>query len=176
MSDDEKLAARRSRDGRGVVFGSSATLFDAAHSLIAAPLDYQTIVITLQGSSPSLSSGASALSAASGFVNGQATAPATTVSPAPYTLTAEQLQAFTRSGAAARVPLRRTGRARFRNDAVEPAACSKATDWAIMPTGDGPPANVDPSVRTWSEYDAALKTLNRGGARWHLVPAHELSC
>ena len=31
-----------------------------------------------------------------------------------------------------------------------------------------------PEVRTWSEYRAALATLNRGGARWQVVPLHEL--
>ena len=42
-----------------------------------------------------------------------------------------------------------------------------------MPIGEGRPRTVDPGVRTWSEYQAALSALNRGGARWQLVPAHE---
>jgi hypothetical protein len=33
---------------------------------------------------------------------------------------------------------------------------------------------MDPGVRTFSEYQGALKFLNRGAARWQLVPAHEL--
>jgi len=29
-------------------------------------------------------------------------------------------------------------------------------------------------VRTWSEYQGALKALNRSAARWQLLPTHEL--
>jgi hypothetical protein len=31
-----------------------------------------------------------------------------------------------------------------------------------------------PTLRTWSENRAALTLLNRGGANWLMVPAHEL--
>ena len=81
---------------------------------------------------------------------------------------------FTRIGAAARAPVRHVGRARFRNDSVEGAASFAPKRWTIMPNGDGPAATVDPDVRTWSEYQAVLKVVNRGGARWQIVPAHEI--
>ena len=153
MSDDEKLVAPsfESMDA-GCVFGDANTVFDPTQ-IIPAPLEYQPISITLPGSS---SGGAH------------------TAAPAPYTLSAAQLHAFTRSGAAARAPVRRVGRARFRNDSVEGAARVTPTRWTIMPNGDGPAATVDPGVRTWSEYHAALKTLNRAAARWQIVPAHEV--
>jgi len=153
MSDDEKLAAPsfESMDA-GYVFGDAHTTFDPAQ-VIPAPLEYEPIPITLEGSPSRVPS---------------------TAAPAPYTLSADQLQAFTRSGAAARAPVRRVGRARFRNDSVEAAASFTPKRWTIMPNGEGPAATVDPGVRTWSEYHAALKALNRGSARWQIVPAHEV--
>ena len=50
----------------------------------------------------------------------------------------------------------------------------KAPRWAIVPLADGAPPPVDATLRTWSEYRAALDTLNRGGAQWQVVPLHEL--
>jgi hypothetical protein len=44
-----------------------------------------------------------------------------------------------------------------------------------MPLTEGAAASVDPGVRTWSEYRAALATLNRGAANWQMVPTHELA-
>jgi hypothetical protein len=32
-----------------------------------------------------------------------------------------------------------------------------------------------PTLRTWSENRAALTLLNRGGANWLMVPAHEFN-
>jgi hypothetical protein len=166
MSDDEKLAAPsfESMDA-GCVFGSATTVIDPAQ-VIAAPLEYQTIVI---GASPaqvatSTPHGATATPAA----------PGSAAAPTTYTLTAPQLQSFSRSGSAARAPLRRVGRARFRNDLVKAGATLKPKHWTIMPKADGTAATVDPSVRTWSEYQAALKAVNRGGAHWQLLPTYEL--
>jgi hypothetical protein len=85
-----------------------------------------------------------------------------------------QLQSLSRSGAVGRAPLRRVGRARFRNDLVQVGATLKPKRWTIMPKGDGIAATVAPSVRTWSEYQGALKALNRSAARWQLLPTHEL--
>jgi hypothetical protein len=153
MEDDEKLAAPSSESmDAGCVFGDAAVAFDATQ-IIPAPLDYQIIAITLQGAT--------------------STAPPSAQPPA-YTLSVAHLQLFTRSGAAARAPVRRVGRARFRNDAVDAGARFDDPRWAIVPTGDGPAATVDPNVRTYSEYQAAAKNLNRTGARWQVVPAHEL--
>ena len=153
MSDDEKLAAPSSESmDAGYVFGDAQIVFDPAQ-VIPAPLEYEVIAITLDGSS--------------------STAPAS-AAPAPYRLTAAQLQTFTRSGAAARAPVRRVGRARFRNDSAAGAASFAPTRCMIMPNGDGPAATVDADVRTWSEYHAALNVLNRGAARWQIVPAREV--
>jgi hypothetical protein len=156
MTDDEKLAAAsfESMDA-GSVFGDAHVVFDSAQ-VILAPLEYEPISITLEGSSS------------------PGTPASSTTAPAPYTLSPDQLQLFTRSGAAARAAVRRVGRARFRNDAVEGAAALTAERWTIVPNGEGPAATVDPAVRTLSEYQAALRTLNRGGARWQVVPVHEL--
>jgi hypothetical protein len=159
MSDDEKLSAPsfEAMDG-GYVFTSTATRFDP-QEIIASPVGYHTITV---GAQPSPPAGAAVQTAAAS-------------APAPYTMTPEQLQAFSRSGAASRAPLRRVGRARFRNDAVIPNAKVKPAQWAIVPRGAGAPATLDPSVRTWSDYQAALNTLNRGGAQWQLLPRHELA-
>ena len=94
--------------------------------------------------------------------------------PVHYTLAVSQLQLQSMTGAAARAPVRRVGRARFRT--VEPAAVQFAEPrWAIEPIDAAPAAAVAPSVRTWSEHLAALHALNRGGARYQLVPAQEAS-
>ena len=75
--------------------------------------------------------------------------------PVGYTLAVSQLQAHSATGAAARAPVRRVGRARFRTAA--PAAVQFAEpSWAIVPIDAAPAATVDPGVRTWSEHLAAL--------------------
>jgi hypothetical protein len=153
MSDDEKLAAPSSVPmDAGCVFGDAVVAFDPTQ-MIPAPLEYQIIAITLQGAA--------------------STAPPA-AAPAPYTLSVEHLQTFTRSGAVARAPVRRVGRARFRNDAVDGGARFNDPKWAIVPTGQGAPATVDPAVRTYTDYQAVLNDLNRTGIRWQLVPLHEL--
>jgi hypothetical protein len=91
-----------------------------------------------------------------------------------YQLPTTALTVQSRTGASARVPARRVGRARFRNAAVTPAATLAAPRWRIVRASDGTVAAEDPSVRTWSDYRAALAVLNRGGARWLMVPVHEL--
>jgi hypothetical protein len=154
MSDDEKLAAPsfESMDA-GSVFGDAHIVFDPAQ-VIPAPLEYEIVPITLEGT-PS-------------------TAPSNAAPPS-YTLSVIHLQNFTRSGAAARAPVRRVGRARFRNDAVQGAARFAPVRWTIMPTDtDGPAATVEPSVRTFSEYQATVKVMNRAGARWQVVPKEEV--
>lgn len=153
MSDDEKLTAPSSESmDAGCVFGVAEAVFDAAQ-LVPAPVEYHIVAITLQGSTSTAPAGAA---------------------PAPYTLSVEHLETFARSGAAARAPVRRAGRARFRNDAVERGARFNEARWAIVPTGDGAPAVVDPAVRTYSDHQAVLTDLNRRGVRWQLVSAHEL--
>ena len=154
MSDDEKLAAPSFLTMEaGCVFGEVGVSFDSAQ-VIAAPLEYQDVHITLDGTPPVVPSNAA---------------------PPPQTVTPVQLQTFARSGAAGRAPVRHVGRARFRNDAVEGAAAFAPARWAIVPAAEaGPAASVDPDVTTWIEYQGVLKTMNRSRARWQLVPAHEV--
>jgi hypothetical protein len=159
MSDDEKLVAPSFQPMEGgCVFGDAATSFEPA-LVVPAPLEYEQIAITLPGS---------------GSAGLFATQVAATVVPAPFALSATQLQSLARSGAAGRAPVRRVGRARFRNDQVERGATLTEAEWTIVPIGDGAAVTVDATVRTWSEYQGVVKAMNRGGARWQIVPAHEL--
>jgi hypothetical protein len=47
--------------------------------------------------------------------------------------------------------------------------------WTILPIGEGPAASVQPGVKTFVEYQAVVNAMNRGGARWQLVPANEVA-
>ena len=153
MSDDEKLAAQSFESMEaGRAFGDAQATFDASQ-VIPAPLEYTVVSITLDGPAPP--------------------PPASTQPPASYAVSPDELQVFARSGAAARAPARRVGRARFRNDSVEGAARLAPTGWAIAPIGEGAAASADPGLRTFSEFQAAVSALNRGGARWQVVPTHE---
>ena len=166
MSDDEKLTAPSFEAMEaGCVFGEARAVFDPTQ-VIPAPLEYQPITITLHGSTSTPSTG---------FSSGAHAALVAASAPAPYTMSAAALQTFTESGAAARAPVRRVGRARFRNDEVEPGASIAPKRWTILPIADGPAAAVDPEVRTFSEYQAALTLLNRAAARWQIVPAREVN-
>jgi hypothetical protein len=151
MSDDDKLAAPSfETHDAGLVLGEGLMSFDTRPEMIVpAPLEYEAIVLN-------------------------ETVPPGPVAPLRYTLPVEALNAQRSSGAAARVPVRRVGRARFRDATVRPVATLATPGWQIVQASDGAPAPVDPSVTTWSEYRAALASLNRGGARWLMVPAHEI--
>jgi hypothetical protein len=153
MTDDEKLAAPSFEVmDAGMVLGAGAFSFDAASS-VAAPLTYEAIVLNPPSMAPP---------------------PVSSQPPPRYTLPIEALQRYTPSGAAARAPSRREGRARFRNSSAPPAATLGAPEWRIVQAIDGTLRPAQASVRTWSEHRAALATLNRGGARWLMVPTHEL--
>jgi hypothetical protein len=151
MTDDEKLVAPSFEDmDAGCVFGDSEVKFAEA---LPAPLQYRTI--SIQPSSASVAAPASA-------------------PPPPYILTADQLvNTFSRSGSAARAPIRQVGRARFRKSGAPPAATLNPKSWSIVPRDLGAPLSLDPSVRTWSEYHAVLNTLNRARANWQLIPTYE---
>jgi hypothetical protein len=152
MSDDEKLVAPSFETmDAGCIFGSAATKIDPAQA-VAAPLGYRTITVGEE---------AAALSA-------------NAAAPADYTFGTAQLAAWSRSGAAARAPVRQVGRARFRNSTAAPAASLQPTRWSITPNGDGAALVLDPSLRTWSECRAAVDTLNRARATWQMLPTHEL--
>jgi len=157
MSDDEKLAAPSFEMMQsGCVFGSAKLSFDERDSSrIGAPLDYRTVLI--------------------GEDTPAAAKLAVTPMPAvsTYTMSPERLKAFSRSGAVARASLRRVSRARFRNAAAPAPAVLNPKRWSIIPRATGTAATLAPQLRTWSEYHAALKSLNRDAARWQLVPEHE---
>ena len=154
MSDDEKLTAPSFEVmDAGLVIGDGAARFDAA-AIVPAPLAYEAIVLN---------------------PDPPGTAPPALPAPSRYQLPAAALTVQSRSGAAARVPARRAGRARFRTATVNPAATLAAPRWRIVRASDGTVAPEDPGVTTWSDYRAALAALNRGGARWLMVPVHELN-
>jgi hypothetical protein len=153
LSDDEKLAAPSFETmDAGLIFGDTAVSFDAGQ-LVAAPLQYEQIVIDDLAAPPP--------------------------DPGPrrpsYTLRADQLFALSNSGAAARAPIRTAGLARFRAADAQAGAVLQAPDWRIVPIADGLPAALDPTVKTWTEHLAALDMLNRRAATWQIVPAHELT-
>ena len=71
--------------------------------------------------------------------------------------------------------MRRVGRARFRNDAVDGAARFAPTRWVIVATTDAPDGDASlPTSRRGASTRACCKPMNRGGTRWQVVPAHEL--
>jgi hypothetical protein len=155
LSDDEKLAAPSFETmDAGLIFGDEAVSFDASQ-LVAAPLQYEQIVIDDLAAPPP---------------------PPAQAPPKPtYTLRADKLLPLSKSGAAARAPIRKAGLARFRAQDETPAATLQPPAWRIVPLADGTPATVDPSVKTWSEHLAALTALNGRTASWQIVPAHELT-
>jgi hypothetical protein len=156
LSDDDKLAGPSFEEmDAGAVFGSQALAFDAAE-VVGAPLQYEPIVLDALAQPHS--------------------APPSPHSPTGprYVLGALQLRHHSASGAAARSPLRRTGLARFRDPDAAPAASLNPPRWTLLPLADGAAAATAADVSTWSEYRAAQDRLNRGGARWQIVPGHEL--
>ena len=151
MSDDDKIASPSfAQMDAGFVVGKDDAVTIDPTQLVAAPLEYDSIVIdTLAADVPPKQ-------------------------PAPYRLPADRLAVHAATGAAARAPLRRVGRARFRTPG-EPAVDLAAPSWAIAPLDGAPPLALAATVKTWSEYQGALATLNRAGARFQLVPARELA-
>ena len=144
MTDDEKLAAPAFETLDAGCVFGSNATALDATQSVAAPLAYRTVVM------------------------------GEPAPPAPYVLPAGQLPVLGRSGAAARAPVRRVGRARFRNTAA-PAATLQRLQWVITPnTGGAPLPALAAGTATWSELNATLSTLNRGKALYQLLPAHEL--
>jgi hypothetical protein len=152
MSDDEKLASPSFETmDAGMAVGSDAVTFDPAR-LVASSVEYESIVIDTLAPP------------------GHPPPP----SRLRYKLPVSQLRVHSATGAAARAPVRRVGRARFRTTGP-PAVQFAEPRWAIEPIDTAPEVPVDPTVRTWSEHLAALHALNRGGARYQLVPAQQPS-
>jgi len=149
MSEDEKLSAPSfETHDAGCTFGSAVSVIDETQ-IIGADLNYQTVKVDL--------------------VTG-----ASTTMTTEYVVSNDRLKSLARSGAAGRARVRGTGRARFRNATAPGAVKLNPKKWSIVPRTEGTAASVAPNVRTWSEYQAVLKTLNRGRANWQLLPAHEL--
>jgi hypothetical protein len=153
MTDDEKLASPSFEDmDAGLVFGSNAVSFDEAQS-VAAPLEYESIVVDAAG--PPVRP------------------------PLPrYVLSASRLLEQARFGAVALAPVRHVGAARFRDPDAPKAATLNETLYVMASVDDAtsaPPAA--PAAATWSETRAAMTALNRAagisGALWQLVPVHE---
>src|SRR5262249_8289907 len=126
----------------------------AVPAIVPAPLTYVPITLSPLSTSGSTPSAPSA--------------------PTSYALPVAAFRAQRTTGSAAQAPVRRVGRARFRYAPVAPAARIRRPEWKIVKVADGSTAAVDPNVTTWSEYRDQLATLNRGGANWVLVPAHEV--
>ena len=151
MSDDDKIASPSftQMDAGLVVGNDDAVTIDAAQ-LVAAPLEYDSIIIdTLTADVPPKQ-------------------------PAPYVLPVGQLAVHAATGAAARAPVRNVGRARFRT-AGKPAVEIAEPTWAIAPLDGGPAVATAPAVKTWTDYQGTLTTLNRASARFQLVPATALA-
>ena len=83
--------------------------------------------------------------------------------------------AQTKSGSVARAPIRRPGRRASGNSMRRLRRQLSSVRWTIMPLTEGAGGQCRSGVRTWSEYRAALDTLNRGAATWQMVPTHELA-
>jgi hypothetical protein len=163
MSDDDKLAAPSFETmDAGLVVGDPTTSYDSA---AIAPADLTYFPITLAPLPAPTGSQTRSLAPL-------ALSPTT---PPRYTLPFDALTRQRPTGAAARVPVRRVGRARFRTSVAKPPAAVAPPQWRIVRVSDGHVATLDPNVSTWSEYRDALATLNRGGAQWQMVPAHELA-
>ncbi len=151
MSDDDKIASPSftQMDAGLVVGNDDAVTIDAAQ-LVAAPLEYDSIIINTL------------------------TADVPPKQPAPYVLPVGQLAVHAATGAAARAPVRNVGRARFRT-AGKPAVEIAEPTWAIAPLDGGPAVATAPAVKTWTDYQGTLTTLNRASARFQLVPATALA-
>jgi hypothetical protein len=153
MNDDERLTAPSFETYEaGAVFGASGVKIDeSAGARVGAALGYTTFIIDLDAGT-------------------SAPPPATST----YTLTADRLAQFARSGAAARALVRKVARARFANTASLAPATQPDPRWSIVPKTSGAAASVASATRTWSEYQGALKSLNRGKASWQLLPTYEV--
>jgi len=174
MSDDDKLAAPsfEAMDA-GMIIGDAAVSYDTA-AIVAAPLDYFPITLAPVSAPGSPSVAAPAMTPASAAAPRTA-ATTTSSSPPPlYSMPFESFQRQPTTGAAARVPIRRVGRARFRYSPAAPAATVAPPRWRIVRVSDGVVAPVAATVTTWSEYRDTLAALNRGGAEWLMAPIHEL--
>ena len=156
MSDDEKLAAPsfESMDA-GCVFGDAHIVFDPSQ-VIPAPLEYEIVPITLEGDAVNRPE---QCNAAAVHVEHDSSA---------------ELHAQRRRGARSRA----TGRPRALSQRCRRGArhaLSQSVGRSCRPRPMVRPPTVEPNVRTCSEYQAAVKVMNRAGARWQVVPTRTRS-
>jgi hypothetical protein len=151
MTDDEKIASPSFETMQaGFVIGSGDVSFDAT-AIVAASLDYDTLVV-------------------------DALAQPAVASASSYTPGAGQVQAQLKVGSVARAAVRRIGRARFRAPGPPGAAGATFTPtrWAIVSQTDtsvlAPTTTTD---FTWNETTVAASSLNRAGGQWQVVAAYE---
>jgi hypothetical protein len=175
MSDDDKLSSPSFETmDAGFVVGDETASYDAA-AIVPASVDYDATTLQPTWATTAALSFATVGAGATSMAMPLAAAAAAAPAPQRYTMPLEALQKHLPTGAAARVPARRVGRARFRNANAAPAATVRPTRWRIMRIDDEVVAPIDPGITTWSEYRDELARLNRGGARWRMVPEHEVA-
>ncbi len=187
LTDDEKLTAPSFETmDAGMIVGDETTRYDAG-AIVPAPLTYFPVTLAPAGNAGSLTApiisppnaGGPLLSTFAGTQTKLQPRALTFAPPMPATAAPVYVlpsAAFARqrpSGAAARAPVRRVGRARFRDAAATPAVTVGAPGWRIVRVSDGDVAPVASGVTTWSEYRDTLAELNRGGAEWVMVPDYE---
>jgi hypothetical protein len=191
LTDDEKLTAPSFETmDAGMIVGDATTRYDAA-TIVPAPLTYFPVTLAPLANAVSLTAPVISPPNTGGALFGAAVAQQTLTQPQQQTLTLAPptpmpataspayvlpTAAFDRqrpSGAAARAPVRRVGRARFRDAAATPAVTVGTPGWRIVRVSDGDVAPVAAGVTSWSEYRDALAELNRGGAEWVMVPDYE---
>jgi hypothetical protein len=149
LTEDQKLASQSFDTYQaGVTLGSTdAVIVD--DQIVPAPLTYDAHVLdTLPAGD----------------------APVVLARPTEYALPAGQLAAHAATGAAARAPVRRVGRARFRVDAP-PQVAMTTPSYEVVAAATGAVVPAEPSVQTWSDHQAVADMLNRTGQSYVLVAA-----
>jgi hypothetical protein len=148
LSEEEKLTLPSfDRLQAGVALGKTASTY-APSQAVPAPLDYELVLIDADQPLPA---------------------------QPPFKLDHEPFDLFLRRGAAALAPVRRTGSERFREEAKPQAVTLKEPEWSVVPVGDLAEAGAETRSESWVEASASLARLNRGRAKWQIVPAHELA-
>jgi hypothetical protein len=159
MPEDEKLASPSFVQYQsGLLIGSDAVLINDAQ-LVAAPLAYDTLIID-------------AMPASIQSLTGRAIDVPVSATPAaaPYVMPASQLAVHAATGAAARAPVRRVGRAKFRLNA-DPQVELAAPSWALVNAATGAPVPVADDVTTWPDYHAVATAMSRSGGSFDVVAA-----
>lgn len=148
LSEEEKLTGPSfDRMEAGIGIGGTDKSFTGSEA-VAAPIEYEMVIIDSDQPSPAR--------------------PTVALEHGSFEL-------FLRSGAAARAPVRRKGAAPFRDRAAPPAVLLKDPEWSILPVGELAASSAEATTSSWVEASASLARLNRGKAKWQIVPVHELA-